>query len=96
MEIKTEVRQYVVKNFLGSGQYPDLDDATPLVTGGIIDSIGMIGLIGFIEARFGIEFLPREVDLHNLDTVERIERLVLNKLAAGASSGGPNQEGRNA
>ena len=93
MEIKTEVRQYIVRNLLDGGQDFALEDSTPLVTGGIIDSIGMIGLVGFIESRFGIEFMPREIDLHNLDTLERIERLVLNKLpGAGASpeGDGPN------
>jgi acyl carrier protein len=80
MDIKAEVRQYVAKKFLADGQDFALEDTTPLVTGGIIDSIGMVGLIAFVEGRFGVDFMPREVDVHNFDTVERIERLVLNKL----------------
>jgi acyl carrier protein len=96
MEIGTEVRQYIVKNFLAGEQDRALEHSTPLVTGGIIDSIGMIGLVGFIEGRFGIEFMPREVDLHNLDTIERIERLVLDKLSSGASVGLPDRIDRNA
>jgi len=96
MEIGTEVRRYIAGNFLAGGQDLALEDSTPLVTGGIVDSIGMIGLVGFIEDRFGIEFLPREVDLHNLDTIERIERLILDKLSSGASAGRPDRIDRNA
>ena len=96
MDIKTEVRQYVAKKFLADGQDSALEDTTPLVTGGIIDSIGMVGLIAFIEDRFGVDFMPREVDLHNLDTIERIERLVLNKVSSKASVNGSGRGDRNA
>jgi acyl carrier protein len=81
MEIKDEIRRYVLDNFLPAGGN-GFDDATPLITGGVIDSIGMIGLVNFIEGRYGIEFLPREVDIHHLDTVARIEQIVLQKRSA--------------
>lgn len=80
MDIKPEIRHYVVENFLPGGQGVDLDDATPLISGGLIDSIGMIGLVRFLEGRFGIEFTPREVDARSLDTIDAIERLVQRKL----------------
>ena len=60
-----------------------IGDATPLVTGGLIDSIGMIGLVAFLENRFAVEFMPREIDVHSLDTLERIEEVVRKKLAGG-------------
>jgi acyl carrier protein len=53
----------------------------PLITSGIIDSIGMLGLVDFIESRYAIEFLPREIDVHTLDTVERIEAVIRTKLS---------------
>jgi acyl carrier protein len=54
----------------------------PLITSGIIDSIGMLGLVDFIESRYAIEFMPREIDVHTLDTVERIESLIRAKLSS--------------
>jgi acyl carrier protein len=80
MDIKSDVRGFVVENFIPVGFEVPLDDSTPLITGGLIDSIGMIGLVRFIEGRFGITFVPREVDPHSLDTLERIESLVSKKL----------------
>ncbi|HXM39749.1 MAG TPA: acyl carrier protein [Bryobacteraceae bacterium] len=80
MDIRPEIRAYVIENFLPGGGSVTIEDTTPLITGGLIDSIGMIGLVRFIESRFQIEFTPREIDAHRLDTIEAIERLVLKKL----------------
>ena len=86
MEIKTEVRKYIAENFLPSAPLETIGDSMPLITGGIIDSIGMIGLVSFLETRFEVEFMPREIDVHSLDTLERIEELMRKKLAAGKTA----------
>lgn len=94
MEIKTEVRQFIAENVLLGVHQTTIEDATPLITGGLIDSIGMIGLVAFLEARFEVEFMPREVDVHSLDTLERIEEVIRKKLAgreAGAVAGSGQQ-----
>jgi acyl carrier protein len=81
MEIKTAVRQFIAENVLLGVHQTVIDDATPLVTGGLIDSIGMIGLVAFLEARFKVEFVPKEINVHSLDTLEQIEQLIQKKLA---------------
>lgn len=94
-EIRPEVRKYVADNFLlGAQRAMIVEDATPLITGGLIDSIGMIGLVAFLESRFDVEFMPREIDVYSLDTVERIEILIRKKWAsrdAGVDSGNTQQ-----
>jgi acyl carrier protein len=81
MEIKTAVRQFIAENVLLGVHQARIEDATPLVTGGLIDSIGMIGLVAFLEAQFKVEFEPREINVHNLNTLEQIEELIRKKLA---------------
>jgi acyl carrier protein len=83
MDYKREIRGYVAEHFLPGGQ--GLEDTTPLISGGLIDSIGMLGLISFMESRFGVEFMPREVDAHTLDNLNLIAALIDRKLAAKAS-----------
>jgi acyl carrier protein len=83
MDYKQEIRGYVAEHFLPGGQ--GLEDTTPLISGGLIDSIGMLGLISFMESRFGVEFMPREVDAHTLDNLNLIAALIDRKLAAQAS-----------
>jgi len=80
MEIKAEVREYIDATFLTGGNGVSVDDATPLITGGLIDSVGMLGLVRFLERRFGIELLPKEVDADRLDTVDAIAQLIRRKL----------------
>ena len=81
MEIKSAVRQYIIEKFLSGIPNACLSDTTPLVTSGLIDSISAISLILFIEEQFDIEFMPREIGVHNLDTLEQIELLVAQKLS---------------
>ena len=51
----------------------------------------MIGLVSFLETRFKVEFVPREIDVHSLNTLEQIDELIRKKLASqetGAADGG--------
>ncbi len=82
MEIKTAVRQFIAENVLLGIHQTTIEDTTPLVTGGLIDSIGMIGLVNFLETRFKVEFVPREIDVHSLNTLEQIDELIRKKLAS--------------
>jgi len=84
VEIKLEVRKYLIENLMTDGAAISLGDTTPLITGGLIDSIGMISLVRFIEGRFGIVFAPREIDAQRLDTLDEIESLVSRKLTQAA------------
>jgi acyl carrier protein len=85
VEIKAEIREFVASHYLPDEPAEAIADTMPLITSGIIDSIGMLGLINFIEGRYAIEFMPREIDVHTLDTVERIEELIRAKLSGRAA-----------
>lgn len=86
MEINTEIRTFIARNYLPDEPAESITDTMSLITSGIIDSIGMLGLIDFIESHYGIEFLPREIDIYSLDTVGRIESLIRAKLAVREAS----------
>ena len=86
MEIRSEIRAFVASNYLPDASADTIKDSMPLITSGIIDSIGMLSLVDFIESRYAIEFMPREIDVHALDTVERIEALIRSKLAGRKAS----------
>ena len=86
MEIRSEIRAFVASNYLPDSSADTIKDTMPLITSGIIDSIGMLSLVDFIESRYAIEFMPREIDVHSLDTVERIETLIRAKLSGRKST----------
>lgn len=39
----------------------------------------MIGLVAFLESHFKVEFDPREINVHHLNTLEQIEELIRKK-----------------
>jgi acyl carrier protein len=49
-----------------------LDDQTPIFSSGMVDSFSLVSLITFIEKQCGFRVNPMDVNLENLDTVDRI------------------------
>lgn len=81
---RAEIRSFLVENFLfGDHEFPLADDDS-LVRRGVVDSSGVLELVAFLEERFGIALADTEIVPDNLDSVERITRLVASKTASGA------------
>ena len=79
-EIKNSIKSYILDEFL-PGENPDLlTETTPLVTGGILDSLATLKLVAFLEQSYGIEIQPHEIGTDNLDTLLAIAKLVNTKL----------------
>ena len=67
---------------IGTGVDPsELTDTTPLITGGVLDSIATLKLVMFIEERYGISLQAHEVDPEHLDTISQIAQLIRSKKA---------------
>lgn len=54
----------------------DLDETTPLISSGIVDSFSMVSLKTFLEKKFDIKLPDEEATTEAFDTVESIMRLV--------------------
>jgi acyl carrier protein len=75
VEPKQAVKNYILREFL-PGENPDeLRTDTPLITGGILDSIATVKLVSFLEETFDIKVEPHEIDVENLDTLDLIASL---------------------
>ena len=77
---KEQIRAYVLSEFLPGEDPVNLCDTTPLVTGGILDSLATLKLISFLEDRFGIELEAHETTAEYLNTLPDIAELVQSKL----------------
>jgi hypothetical protein len=49
-----------------------IDGATPLFESGLIDSLGIVDLLGFVERAVGSPVPRRKVDMRYFGTVDRI------------------------
>jgi acyl carrier protein len=85
-EIRSAVKTYILKEFLPGEDPAELKDDTPLITGGILDSLATIKLVTFVEDRYGIAFQAHEADVEHLNTVSDIASMVLSKLARNPAS----------
>lgn len=78
-ETKKTVKDYILREFL-PGENPDqLTEATPLISGRILDSLSTLKLVAFLEETFGVKIEPHEADVEHLDTITKIAGLVQSK-----------------
>jgi acyl carrier protein len=78
--IEATVKSFILREFL-PGENPDeLTEATPLITGGILDSLATLKLVAFLEDRYAVTLKAHEADVENLNTVADIVNLVRSKL----------------
>jgi acyl carrier protein len=58
-----------------------VDAHTDLLAGEVLDSLGILAIIGFVEDRYGLEIEPEEVSLDSFRSVAAIRQLVADKLS---------------
>lgn len=77
--IQDTLRQFILQEFLPGEDPAELTDMTPLITGGILDSIATLKLVMFLEERFGITLQAHETDPDYLDNIGLITKTILSK-----------------
>lgn len=80
-QINDAVKEFILGEFLPGEPAENLDDSTPLIAGAIVDSIGVMKLVLFIEERFGVEIEPHEMNSEFLETIADITKIVSAKIA---------------
>ena len=79
--IKQSVKEFILNEFL-PGEDPDaLEDDTPLITGGILDSIATIQFATFVEEKYNVDLQAHELSADYIDTLSGMAGVVHSKLA---------------
>ncbi len=78
--LRRHVRQYIADNFLMGASEAKLGDDDSFMAQQVIDSFGVLELVSFIEATFGIKVDETEMVAGNLDSVNGIVRYLQGKL----------------
>jgi acyl carrier protein len=79
-DIKSTIRVFILKEFLPGENPEELADATPLITGGILDSLATLKLVTFMEEQFKISLQAHETGVDYLNTISDIVKLIQSKL----------------
>ena len=82
--MKEELRAYIVSEFLPGESTANVKDDTALRTSGVLDSMGLLRLVSYIEERYGIELEAHETGIDNFDNIEAISNLIQRKVSERA------------
>ena len=77
LEVTTKVRGYILDNFLYTRPDFALGEDDALLGSGIIDSMGVMEVIMFLEESFGVTVQDADITEENLGTVRAIAEYVL-------------------
>jgi len=79
MQLKSEIRQFIVDNFLYGRDDDTLGDEVSFLGKGIIDSTGILELVSFIEEKYIISIDDEELIPDNFDSLNKISTFVFKK-----------------
>lgn len=78
-QIVIDTRRYITENFLYARPGYVVGDDEHLMERGVVDSMGMVELITFLQDQFGVEPADDEITEDNFSTLRRIAGFVLKK-----------------
>ncbi len=75
-EMTKIVLDYVKREYLEEDDDRELNENTPLISGGIVDSFSMVSLKRFLEKKYNIQIPDADASPEAFDTVNSIVALV--------------------
>ena len=76
--MKEKIKKFIIEDFMfGKG---DLKDNEPLFESGIIDSLGFIKLLVFIEKKFDVFIDMSEITIGKFNTIDDIVKTIKDKM----------------
>ena len=78
LDVLETIKTYVVENFL-FGDDRRIGPATDFLENGILDSTGVLELVGFLEEKYGIRVEDEELVPGNMNSLEKITLYILKK-----------------
>jgi len=78
-QIELAIRDFIATRLLYSNDGFTYADDAPLLREGIIDSLGVVELVEFVQAQFGVKVEQQEVRPDNFDSVAKLAAFVRRK-----------------
>ena len=81
MVVKEKIIKFIKTKLLKDESLKDFGDEDSLITSGIIDSLGIIALVNFIEKELSIKVLDEDIVVENFQNINSIVSYIENKLS---------------
>ena len=79
MSVTAEVEQFIISELSQGRGIDSIDPGDNLLAKGIVDSHGVMELVGFLEDRYGIAVADEDLTPENFESVARIGEFVARK-----------------
>ena len=79
MSLSAEIEQFILSELTQGRGITDIDHSENLLSKGIVDSHGVMELVGFLEERYGISVADEDLSPENFESVASIEGFVERK-----------------
>ena len=88
-QISQQIRSFVFSNFPASKDR-FVDDTTSLLESGIVDSLGVLDIVSFLESEFGLLMNDDELIAENFDSIAALTSFVRSALEGRGTDGLPD------
>ncbi len=79
MQIEHKIREFILKNLYFAEDNSIADEDSFLETG-VVDSMGVMELVAFVQSEFGVEVAQHEIVVENFDSIGKLANFVRRKL----------------
>jgi acyl carrier protein len=76
------LKRFIMNEIATELDLKELDESQSLLETGILDSLGILKLVAFIEAEFLVKIEDEELIPENFETLSEISRMISNKNAS--------------
>lgn len=78
MNTAVVLKEYILEELM-KGSQDVLDENENLLAAGIIDSLGILRLVSFVEDKFGIEVPDNDVTIDNFQSIKSMSDYVISQ-----------------
>ena len=80
--LKVQLRHFIQRTFPLAHQQSNFNDAQSLLSSGIVDSLGVLDLVTYIEDEFAVVIADDDLVAENFESIERMAEFIEAKQSA--------------
>jgi acyl carrier protein len=85
VNVRPQLERFLLNDLAAARGKGSIGPDDDLISLGIVDSLDVLRLVDFIEERFGIDVTDEDVVIENFRSINRLERFVKERKAAGSA-----------
>lgn len=78
----TLIRDFILHELLNGEQADELEFDTNLLVSGLVDSLGIVRLIAYLDEKLGVKVPPEDVTIENFISIEVMSAYLATRLNA--------------